>query len=105
MLPIFMQVTIVSPRPKIILAPALPVHIRRAAVQPAAEGVGVAQLDRDHLEAELVELFGLPDLAGLDADGPGVEDQGRRVGSPNPPSRRLRGMVGWDGCADRALSE
>jgi len=44
-------------------------------VQPAAEGVGVAELDRDHLEAELVELFGLPDLARLDADGLGVEHQ------------------------------
>ena len=47
---------------KIILAPALAVHIRGAAMQPAAKGIGIAQLDLDHLQPQLVHLLGLIDL-------------------------------------------
>ena len=44
-------------------------------MKPAAKRVGVAQLHRDDLHAQLVELLGLPDLRGFHAHRLRVEDE------------------------------
>ena len=60
---------------EVILAFALAVDVRRAAMQTAAERISVAQLDFDDLHAQFIHLLGLIDLGFLDADGFGVKHQ------------------------------
>jgi len=47
---------------EIILTDTFTVHIRRTAMQTAAKGIGIAQLNRYHLHAQFVHLLHLIDL-------------------------------------------